>query len=203
MKAVSRTILILMGVFILQAGSAQLASAQSKAVAVFAGGCFWSMEAAFDKVKGVSSAVSGFAGGKTTDPTYEDVVGGGTGHLEAVQVTYDPKEVSYAELLDVYWRSIDPTDAGGSFYDRGHQYTSAVFYGNAAEKALAEESKKALDKSGRFKKPVVTKIREAAKFYAADEKHQNYAETNADHYARYRRGSGRDKFFEQIWGKKK
>lgn len=168
--------------------------------ATFAGGCFWCIEAPFDKLDGVESAVSGYTGGEIVNPTYKQVSSGQTRHIEAVEVTYDPEKVSYQELLDYFWRQFDPTDAGGSFYDRGHQYTSAIFYHDDTQKALAEKSKIALDASGVFDKPVVTPIRPASKFYPAEEYHQDYYKKNPAHYQRYRTGSGRDKFIEQTWG---
>ncbi len=168
--------------------------------ATFAGGCFWCIEAPFDKLDGVVSAVSGYTGGEIANPTYKQVSSGQTRHIEAVEVTYDPEKVSYQELLDYFWRQFDPTDAGGSFYDRGHQYTSAIFYHDETQKALAEKSKAALGKSGVFDKPIVTPIRPAGAFYPAEEYHQDYYKKNPLHYQRYRTGSGRDKFIEKTWG---
>jgi peptide methionine sulfoxide reductase msrA/msrB len=175
--------------------------AQELEKATFAGGCFWCIEAPFDKIEGVVSAVSGYTGGDKTDPTYREVSSGSTTHLEAVQITYDPQQISYQQLLEVYWRQFDPTDAGGSFHDRGHQYTSAVFYHDDEQKALAEASKITLDKSGRFDKPIITPIRQALTFYPAEEYHQDYFKKEPQHYNRYRTGSGRDLFIEKIWGK--
>ncbi len=169
--------------------------------ATFAGGCFWCIEAPFDKLPGVVSAVSGYTGGPEKDPTYKQVSSSRTGHLEAVEITYVAEEVSYQELLDHYWRQFDPTDAGGSFYDRGLQYTSAIFYHDEEQKKLAETSKSALDASGRFDKPIVTPVRPAITFYRAEEYHQDYYKKNAAHYHRYRSGSGRDQFIESIWGR--
>lgn len=168
--------------------------------ATFAGGCFWCIEAPFDKVEGVVSAVSGYTGGEEKNPTYKQVSSGRTSHLEAVEVTYDPERVSYEELLAVYWRQFDPTDAGGSFYDRGHHYTSAVFYHDEEQRRLAEASKEALAASGRFDKPVVTPIRAAQTFYPAEEYHQDYYKKQPDHYQSYRAGSGRDRFIAEYWG---
>ncbi len=170
------------------------------AQATFAGGCFWCIEAPFDKLEGVVSAVSGYTGGMIVKPTYGQVSKGQTRHIEAVLVTYDPAVVTYAQLLDVYWRQFDPTDAGGSFYDRGHQYTSAIFYHDDEQKKLAEASKEALAGSGRFDAPVVTPIRPAETFYPAENYHQDYYRKKPDHYNRYRKGSGRDRFIERIWG---
>ena len=168
--------------------------------ATFAGGCFWCMEAPFEKVKGVQAVISGYTGGQEVDPTYKEVSSGTTGHLEAVQVTYDAATVGYEDLLDIYWRSFDPTDAGGSFHDRGTQYTSAIFYHDDEQKALAEASKRALETSNRFDKPIVTPIRPASAFYPAEAYHQDYYKKNPDRYHQYRSGSGRDRFIEAHWG---
>jgi len=169
--------------------------------ATFAGGCFWCIEAPFDKLEGVISAVSGYTGGEEENPTYQEVSSGSTGHLEAVQVTYDPRKISYQQLLDVYWRQFDPTDEGGSFHDRGRQYTSAIFYHSDEQKELADSSRAALDESGRFDKAIVTPVLPAKPFYPAEEYHQDYYKKNPQHYSRYRAGSGRDRFIEKIWGK--
>ena len=162
--------------------------AQKLKKATFAGGCFWCIEAPFEKVEGVVSAVSGYTGGDKADPTYREVSSGSTSHLEAVQITYDPQQISYQQLLEIYWRQFDPTDAGGSFYDRGHQYTSAIFYHDDRQKKLAEASKIALEKSGRFTKPIVTPIRPAQTFYPAEDYHQDYYKKEPQHYNRYRLG---------------
>ena len=168
--------------------------------ATFAGGCFWCIEAPFDKLEGVVSAVSGYTGGKIRNPTYGQVSSGSTRHIESVLVTYDPSVVTYAQLLDVYWMQFDPTDAGGSFFDRGHQYSSAIFYHDKQQKQQAEASKDALEKSGRFNAPIVTPIRPAEAFYPAEEYHQDYFRKKPAHYNRYRKGSGRDRFIDRIWG---
>jgi peptide methionine sulfoxide reductase msrA/msrB len=170
--------------------------------ATFAGGCFWCIEAPFEKVDGVVEAVSGYTGGEKENPTYQEVGSGRTGHLESVQIKFDPEKITYKELLDVYWRQFDPTDAGGSFVDQGHQYTSAIFYHNEEQKRLADESKKKLEESGVFSKPIVTPIRPAETFYPAEEYHQDYYKKNPENYKRYRSGSGRDQFIEKVWGKK-
>ena len=174
--------------------------AKDVAQATFAGGCFWCIEAPFDKLEGVVSAVSGYTGGMIAKPTYGQVSSGSTRHIESVLVTYDPCVVTYAQLLDVYWRQFDPTDAGGSFHDRGHQYTSAIFYHDEEQKKLAAESKQALGEPGRFDASVVTPIRPAETFYPAEDYHQDYYRKKPDHYNRYRKGSGRDRFIERIWG---
>jgi peptide methionine sulfoxide reductase msrA/msrB len=161
--------------------------------ATFAGGCFWCIEAAFEKLDGVKEAVSGYTGGRKENPTYEEVCTGTTGHLEAVRVTYDPSKVGYHELLDVFWNQIDPTDDGGQFVDRGSQYRTAIFYHTPEQKRIAEESKADLERSGRYTKPVVTEIRPAAVFYPAEEYHQDYYRKNAARYEFYRSHSGRDR----------
>ena len=186
------------------AASGLVVSAQKAAetkVATFAGGCFWCMEAPFDRTDGVVSAISGYIGGKTVKPTYEQVSSGTTGHTEAVQVTYDPAKVSYEKLLDIFWRNIDPTDAGGQFCDRGSQYRSGVFYHDEAQKQAALDSKAAIDKSGQLKKPVVSEITAAGPFTAAEDYHQKFYKKNPGHYYRYRTGCGRDARLEALWGK--
>jgi peptide methionine sulfoxide reductase msrA/msrB len=168
--------------------------------ATFAGGCFWCIEADFEKVPGVVRVVSGYTGGKKENPTYKEVCSGETGHFEAVQVYYDPERIGYEELLEVFWRHIDPTDPGGQFYDRGPQYRTAVFYHDEDQKRHAEGSKKALDESGRFEKPIATLIEPVTVFYEAEDYHQDYYRTCSADYRRYREGSGRDRFIEQKWG---
>ncbi len=167
--------------------------------AVFAGGCFWCTESDFKKVAGVIEVVSGYTGGRLSNPTYAQVSAGVTGHVEAVRVVYDPQTVSYGQLLEVFWRSIDPTDAGGQFVDRGSQYRSAIFYANDEERRLAEASKKALAASGRFDRPIVTRLLPAGPFYDAETDHQDYDQKHPAHYRRYRSGSGRDRFLKMIW----
>ena len=169
--------------------------------ATFAGGCFWCMEAPFEKLEGVSSAVSGYAGGTIVDPTYKQVSSGSTKHLEVVQVTFDPKLISYEELVDTYWRSMDPTDLGGQFADRGYQYSTAIFYHNEEQMKIAEKSKKELSKTGPFKKEIVTPIINYSNFYPAEEYHQDYYLKNPTHYYGYRKGSGREGFLEKFWEK--
>jgi peptide methionine sulfoxide reductase msrA/msrB len=168
--------------------------------ATFAGGCFWCVESDFEKVDGVVEAISGYTGGQMKNPTYKQVSAGGTGHAEAVQVRYDPDKITYKELLDVFWRHVDPTDAGGQFVDRGSQYRSAIFYHDEEQKRIAEESKAALDKSGRFSKPIVTEIVPFSEFYTAEDYHQDYYEKNPLRYKLYRFGSGRDQFIDKTWG---
>ena len=170
--------------------------------ATFAGGCFWCIEAPFEKVDGVYAAISGYTGGQKVNPSYYDVSSGKTEHLEAVQITFDPKVISYTELLALFWMQFDPTDAGGSFVDRGHHYTSAIFYSNEKQKELAEKSKNELEQSGRFSKSIVTPIRPATSFYPAEDYHQDYYKKEPRHYKRYRVGSGRDRFIQKNWGQK-
>src|ERR1700693_3793741 len=154
--------------------------------ATLAGGCFWSMESSFEKVKGVVDVISGYSGGHRKNPTYEEVEGGGTGHMESVEITYDPSKISYSQILDVFWRNINPTDPDGQFFERGTQYRTAIFYHNNVQERLAEESKEGLDKSGRFGKPIVTRIIPASEFYRAEEYHQDFYKKNPMRYKLYR-----------------
>jgi peptide methionine sulfoxide reductase msrA/msrB len=169
--------------------------------ATFAGGCFWCMEPPFEKLPGVSAVISGYSGGDESNPTYEQVGSGRTGHAESVDIVYDPARISYATLLEVYWRSMDPTDAGGQFADRGRQYRPAVFPRNAEQKRLAEESKAKLAAGGKFRKPIVVEITPFKAFYAAEEYHQDYYKKDPERYHGYRKGSGRQGFLEKTWGK--
>ena len=169
-------------------------------IATFAGGCFWCTEADLEKVPGVTNVVSGYTGGNVPDPTYKQVCSGRTGHVEAVQVTYDPAVVPYEKLLEVFWTHVDPTDAEGQFADRGTQYRSAIFYHDPEQRRIAESSKEALSKSGIFDKPIVTEIRPFERFYAAEDYHQDYSKTCSMQYRTYRAGSGRDGFLRAIWG---
>ncbi|ACV57899.1 peptide-methionine (S)-S-oxide reductase MsrA [Alicyclobacillus acidocaldarius] len=169
--------------------------------ATFAGGCFWCMVKPFDTWPGVVSVVSGYTGGHVPNPTYEQVCSGTTGHVEAVQITYDPRQITYQQLLDIFWRQIDPTDPGGQFYDRGPSYKTAIFYHTEEQRRLAEASKAALEASGRFQKPIVTEIRPAGPFYPAEEYHQDFYRKEPLHYERYRRASGRDAFIAAHWGR--
>ncbi len=170
--------------------------------ATLAGGCFWCMEHPFEKLEGVLDVVSGYTGGDEKNPTYEEVSSGQTGHVEAVQVIFDPLKTTYSEILDVFWRKIDPTDPGGQFVDRGPQYITAIFYHNEEQKALAEKSKAELGKSGRYKKPIVTEIISASKFYKAEDYHQDYYKRNPMRYKYYRHSSGRDQYLKKVWGNK-
>ena len=164
------------------------------ALATFAGGCFWCMVQPFAKLEGVRQVVAGYTGGHVERPTYEQVCSGKTGHYEAVQVAYDPSVVSYDKLLDTFWMQIDPTDPSGQFADKGSQYKTAIFYHEDAQRKAAEESKAALDRSDRLKRPVATQILPASQFYPAEEYHQDYYKKNPEHYARYKVGSGRQAF---------
>lgn len=168
--------------------------------ATLAGGCFWCVESDMSKLPGVIDAVSGYAGGEEPNPTYEQVSNGSTGHREAVQVHFDPSVVTYAEVLDHYWKYFDPMDEGGSFADRGFHYTSAIFYHSEKQRITAEASKKALDESGRFAAPVVTPILPFTTFYEAEGYHQDYSRTCPLRYKTYRKFSGRDAFVEKHWG---
>lgn len=168
-------------------------------LATFAGGCFWCMVAPFEEYSGVIRVVSGYTGGQTRNPTYEEVCRTDTGHFEAVQITYDPAFLSYETLLEIFWRQIDPTDPGGQFFDRGQSYRTAIFYHNDEQKTLAEASKMALEASGRFDAPVATQILPACDFWPAEETHQEYHKKNPAHYQGYRRGSGREEFIRKHW----
>ncbi len=167
--------------------------------ATFAGGCFWCMVAPFENIDGVQSVISGFSGGHTQAPSYEQVCAGGTGHLEAVQIQYDPDKVDYKTLLNIFWQQIDPTDAGGSFFDRGHHYTSAIFYHDANQQAIAQASKQDINTSSRFKQAIVTDILAYKNFYPAEAYHQSYHKKNPAHYNQYRIASGRDSFILKVW----
>ena len=169
--------------------------------ATFAGGCFWCMEAPFDKVPGVVSTTSGYAGGRVKNPTYEQVSEGSTGHTEVLQVAYDPAKVSYEHLVEVFWRNVDPTDRGGQFCDRGSQYRTGIFYEGEAQKRAAEASKRTLEASGRLKKPVVTEIVPLDAFYPAEDYHQDFYQKSQVRYMTYRAGCGRDRRLEELWGK--
>lgn len=171
--------------------------------ATFAGGCFWCMEPPFDKLDGVVSVTSGYTGGRTKDPTYEEVSSGGTGHAEAVQVVFDPAKIGYKALLDVFWRNVDPTTPNRQFCDVGTQYRTAIFYHDEAQKKLAESSRRALEESGRFKDRIATEIVSAYAFYPAEEYHQKYYRKNPVRYKFYRYNCGRDRRLEELWGLKK
>jgi peptide methionine sulfoxide reductase msrA/msrB len=179
--------------------SSKQAKKESLAKATFAGGCFWCMEPPFEKLEGVIEVTAGYSGGKTENPTYEEVSSGKTGHLESVQILYDPSQISYKELLAVFWRNIDPIDMGGQFADQGPQYHTAIFYHNLEQKQLAEESKEQLSQSGKFDQPIITEIRPYSNFYPAENYHQNYYKSNAGRYNYYKKASGREKYLEKTW----
>ena len=168
--------------------------------ATFAGGCFWCTESDFERADGVVEVISGYTGGHEGNPTYKEVSSGRTGHVEAVQVIYDPAKVTYDELLEVFWRHVDPTDTGGQFVDRGPQYRTAIFYHNEEQRRMAERSKEKLDKSGRFRQPIVTEIIRLSKFYRAEDYHQDFYKKSPARYESYRDFSGRDQFIEKAWG---
>jgi peptide-methionine (S)-S-oxide reductase len=168
--------------------------------AIFAGGCFWCVEEAFDAVAGVVSTTSGYTGGRVANPTYRQVSSGGTGHVEAVQVVFDPRRVSYAQLLNVFWRNVDPLTPNRQFCDAGAQYRSAIFFRDADQRQRAEGSKTQLARSGRFKQPIVTEILPAAPFYAAEEYHQDYHNENPLRYKYYKYSCGRARRLEELWG---
>ncbi len=168
--------------------------------ATFAGGCFWCMEPPFEQLEGVASVTSGYTGGHVKKPTYEQVCDGSTGHAEAIQVAYDPSKVTYEQLLEVFWRNIDPTTPNRQFADTGSQYRSAIFYHTDEQRRLAEQSKDALAKSAKFDRPIVTEIVPAADFYAAEDYHQGYHKKNPLRYQLYKKGSGRESFLHRTWG---
>jgi len=168
--------------------------------ATLAGGCFWCMEAAFQENEGIIDVISGYSGGHKKNPTYKDVSSGTTGHLEAIQITFNPTKISYEEILDLYWRQIDPTDDEGQFTDRGPQYKTAIFYHNEEQKSLAEKSKQGLENSGLVDKPIATEILEFKEFFKADESHQDFYKKRFLQYNIYKKGSGRDKVLKEIWG---
>ena len=177
------------------------AAGDDLAVATFAGGCFWCVESDFDTVPGVVETISGYTGGTVANPGYKQVSEGGTGHREAVQIRYDSEQVSYERLLHIFWRSVDPTDGGGQFCDRGESYQTAIFAGNEKERRLAEASKEALEQSTVLDEPVVTPIEPAGEFYPAEGYHQDYYTKNPVRYRFYRFSCGRDSRVQQVWGK--
>ncbi|WP_010529594.1 peptide-methionine (S)-S-oxide reductase MsrA [Lentibacillus jeotgali] len=168
--------------------------------ATFAGGCFWCMVKPFDQWDGIHGVVSGYTGGHTANPAYEDVKSGTTGHYEAVQITYDPSVITYKEILDIYWMQIDPTDDGGQFHDRGSSYRTAIFYHDGEQQELAEKSRQSIAESGKFKDPIVTKVLPAATFYPAEDYHQDFYKKNKAYYQKDRAESGRDEYIEKVWG---
>ena len=179
---------------------ARPARATEKGEAIFAGGCFWCMETAFEGQPGVKAVISGFDGGGEKNVSYEQVSSGTTGHAESVHVFYDPAKTSYAKLLDLYWHNVDPFSAEGQFCDRGHQYRPAIFYLDEAQKKAAEESKRAIEASKRFHEPIATEITKAGEFYPAEEYHQDFYKKNPTRYYGYRAGCGRDARLKELWG---
>ena len=180
----------------------QVAAGVALDTAVFGGGCFWCVEEAFDKAPGVVATTSGYTGGTVPNPTYEQVSGGGTGHVEVVRVIYDPARIGYAALLDVFWRNVDPLTPNQQFCDRGPQYRSAIFYQDADQRRLAEASKAALVQSGRFRQPIVTEINPGAPFYVAEEYHQDYYTKNPVRYRFYKTSCGRERRLNEVWGER-
>ena len=193
------TSFLLVVLFVQTRSTATASTSANKGVATFAGGCFWCTEADLEKVSGVSEVISGYTGGDEPNPTYKEVSSGRTGHVEAVQVFFDPARVSYSMLLEVFWKSVDPTDNGGQFVDRGGQYRAGVFYHDETQRRLAEQSKKALADSGVFDKPVVTEISPVKAFYKAEDYHQDYYKNHSIRYRFYRYNSGRDQFLKKVW----
>lgn len=166
---------------------------------VFAGGCFWCMVKPFDSLKGIKSVISGFTGGHVENPSYNEVVRGKTGHTEAVEITYDPDVINYGELVEIYWKQTDPTDAGGQFADRGDSYRPVIYYSNEEEAKIAEKSKENLQNNGPFKEKIVTNIKPIQPFYKAEDYHQDFYKKEKNHYQRYKTGSGRASFIESNW----
>ncbi len=197
-----KIIIYLFPVFLILISHQGLFAKNKTEIATFAGGCFWCMETPFESLDGVEEVISGYTGGNVKNPTYEQVSSGTTGHAEAVQIRYDPSKISYEELLDVFWKQVNPTDSGGQFVDRGSQYRSAIFYHNDEQKRLAEKYRDKLEKSGIFNNPVITEITKAGKFYKAEEYHQDYHNKNPFRYQFYRSGSGRDTYLNNIWNGK-
>jgi methionine-S-sulfoxide reductase len=181
-------------------GRGQNSSPPATKIAIFAGGCFWCIQPAFDKAKGVVKTVVGYSGGTEPNPTYELVSSEKTGYRESIEITYDPAKISFDQLLDIYWRQIDPTQANGQFTDIGPSYRAAIFYGTDEEKKVAEASKEKLAHSGKFKKPIVTEILPAMKFYPAEANHQKYYQKNPEHFEAFEKGSGRISFEKKTWG---
>ena len=197
----NRIFLLVLGCVTLAAASyGQGPGAVATRNAVFAGGCFWCIQPAFDKAPGVIKTVVGYSGGTEPNPTYELVTSEKTKYRESIEVTYDPAKISYEQLLDIYWRQIDPTQSDGQFTDIGPSYRAAIFYGNAEEKKIAEVSKEKLARSGKFKKSIVTEILPAMKFWAAEDYHQKYYRENPEHFEAFEQGSGRVSFKKDKWG---
>jgi len=202
-----RTLILSLGYALIAAGSIASSQGQNSSpaetrTAIFAGGCFWCIQPAFDKATGVIKTVVGYCGGTEPNPTYEIVSSEKTGYRESIRITYDPATISYDQLLDIYWRQIDPTQADGQFTDIGRSYRAAIFYGNNDEKKIAEASKEKLARSGKFNKPIVTEILPAMKFYPAEAHHQKYYQQNPEHFEAFEEGSGRVSFKKKTWENK-
>jgi peptide-methionine (S)-S-oxide reductase len=202
MKSILSLVLLVAAAALTASAHAQQKPAPGLEQAILAGGCFWCMEPPYDKLPGVVSTTSGYIGGRTKNPTYEQVSTGSTGHTEAVQVVYDPKKVSYQQLLEVFWRNIDPTTANAQFCDHGSQYRSGIFYLNEEQRKLAAASREQIERTKPFREPIVTEVTAATTFYPAEEYHQDYYKKNPIRYKFYRSGCGRDERLEQLWGKK-
>jgi methionine-S-sulfoxide reductase len=205
MVSMKRTFVLMFGYAAIAAATITSSQTQNSSpaetrTAVFAGGCFWCIQPAFDKAKGVIKTVVGYCGGTEPNPTYELVSSEKTGYRESILITYDPAKISYDQLLDIYWRQIDPTQADGQFTDIGPSYRAAIFYGNDDEKKIAEASKGKLARSGKFSKPIVTEILPAVKFYPAEAYHQQYYQQNPEHFEAFEKGSGRVSFKKKTWG---
>jgi peptide methionine sulfoxide reductase msrA/msrB len=199
-----RTLILLLSYALIAACTVASSQGQNSSpvetrTAIFAGGCFWCIQPAFDKAKGVVKTIVGYCGGTEPNPTYEVVSSEKTGYRESIQITYDPTKISYDQLLDIYWRQIDPTQADGQFTDIGPSYRAAIFYGNDDEKKIAAASKEKLARSGKFNKPIVTEILPAMKFYPAEAYHQKYYQQNPEHFEAFEEGSGRVSFKKKAW----
>src|SRR6266550_5905770 len=206
-ESMKRTLILLLSYAAIAGGNIISSHGQNPSTAetttvVFAGGCFWCIQPAFDKAKGVTKTVVGYCGGSEPNPTYELVTSEKTGYRESIQITYDPAKISYDQLLDIYWRQIDPTQADGQFTDIGPSYRAAIFYGNAEEMKIAQASKEKLTRSGKFKKPIVTEILPGMKFWPAEDYHQKYYRQNPERFEAFEEGSGRESFKKDKWGGK-
>jgi methionine-S-sulfoxide reductase len=198
-RTLSALLAIIAATFVIHFATGQNSPAQETNTAVFAGGCFWCIQPAFDKANGVIKTVVGYCGGTEPNPTYQLVGSEKTKYRESIEITYDPTKISYNQLLEIYWRQIDPTQADGQFTDIGPSYRAAIFYGNEQEKKIAEASKAKLANSGKFKKPIVTEILPAMKFYPAEEYHQKYYRQNPEQFEAFEEGSGRASFQKKTW----
>jgi methionine-S-sulfoxide reductase len=202
MRKIAISILSLVAVLVVDPASAAESSPSNTKTAILAGGCFWCIQPAFDKAAGVVKTVVGYSGGTEPNPTYQSVSSEKTGHREAIEITYDPAKISFDQLLDIYWKQINPTQADGQFTDIGPSYRAAIFYNNEEEKKIAQSSKEKLGRSGKFNKPIVTEILPAMKFYSAEAYHQKYYRQNPERFEAFEQGSGRTSFQEKTWGDK-